>query len=72
MGTNIFAFVSAGNSEKVVGDFYDVHVFDDELVISGNLHQLVDLRLSVMFITTDTPAYTDSILDYIVAVRGCR
>lgn len=45
-------------------------LFAGDLVTSGNFHQLAGLRLSVTSVTTTTPAYTASILDYIIAVSA--
>lgn len=45
-------------------------LFSGDLVTSGNFHQLAGLRLSVTSVTTTTPAYTASILDYIIAVSA--
>ena len=45
-------------------------LFTGDLVTSGNFHQLAGLRLSITPISSVTPAYTASILDYIIAVSA--
>lgn len=69
IGSDVGFFVSGSRGGQST-QTNSTGMFGGDLAVSGNLHQLSGLRVGVNVITSITPAYTASILDYIIAVSA--